>query len=64
MLYNRNTDTPAQCFFFDDEVRSSPNQSLPPFQQRPGRFMGCDDFPDLFDCIDGLCCPTRGECLD
>uniref|UniRef100_A0A1I7XAJ1 Kunitz/Bovine pancreatic trypsin inhibitor domain protein n=1 Tax=Heterorhabditis bacteriophora TaxID=37862 RepID=A0A1I7XAJ1_HETBA len=45
-LFNRNSDTPSQCHFFDVEKEA-------------GRFIGCDDFPEVHDCIDGFCCPTR-----
>ncbi|KAF8359657.1 hypothetical protein PRIPAC_94652, partial [Pristionchus pacificus] len=48
LLYNRNSASLAQCFFFDGES-----------DRRASKFIGCDDFPEVYDCIDGLCCPTR-----
>ncbi|KAK0419890.1 hypothetical protein QR680_014389 [Steinernema hermaphroditum] len=44
ILFSRNKDTPAECFFYD---------------RTTARFIGCDDYPDLYDCIAGICCPTR-----
>ncbi|TKR64990.1 hypothetical protein L596_025454 [Steinernema carpocapsae] len=44
ILYTRNTNSPAECFFYDRTSSS---------------FLGCDDYPDLYDCIAGICCPTR-----
>ncbi|VDL81524.1 unnamed protein product [Nippostrongylus brasiliensis] len=37
---------PSTCHFLSDQDRSK-------------GFIGCDDFPDVYDCIDGLCCPSR-----
>lgn len=47
ILYDRNTDSPAKCQFFIDE-------------QNEEHFVGCDEFPEMYDCIKGICCPSRG----
>ncbi|CAJ0953752.1 unnamed protein product, partial [Mesorhabditis belari] len=46
-LLNRNSLSLANCYFFDGEDR------------RAGKFIGCDDYPEVHECIEGLCCPTR-----
>uniref|UniRef100_A0A914V194 EB domain-containing protein n=1 Tax=Plectus sambesii TaxID=2011161 RepID=A0A914V194_9BILA len=38
LLYNRNTNTLSRCFFFD----------LEPELPKADRFLGCDDFPDMY----------------
>lgn len=48
MLYIRNSNKKAECYFFDRHG-----------QELPGHFMGCEDSPELYDCIDGLCCGTK-----
>ncbi|KAK6742298.1 hypothetical protein RB195_009891 [Necator americanus] len=48
LLYNRNTGTPSMCFLLNPN-----NQSW--------EFIGCDDFPEVHNCIDGLCCPTKAN---
>ncbi|CAI4229171.1 unnamed protein product [Auanema sp. JU1783] len=47
VLYNRNRNIPSQCHYFDGEIKGG------------SRFIGCDDYPELHDCIDGICCPSR-----
>ncbi|WKX98702.1 hypothetical protein Q1695_013967 [Nippostrongylus brasiliensis] len=46
LLFDRITGAPSTCHFLNDQDRSK-------------GFIGCDDFPDVYDCIDGLCCPSR-----
>ncbi|CAI5445734.1 unnamed protein product [Caenorhabditis angaria] len=47
-LYERATNRVANCFSF----------TAGPFQRK--NFIGCDEYPEIYDCINGLCCPTRG----
>ncbi|EYC03353.1 hypothetical protein Y032_0094g2708 [Ancylostoma ceylanicum] len=44
LLYNRNTNTPSKCSLLNRDS---------------WEFIGCDDYPEVHDCIAGLCCPTR-----
>jgi hypothetical protein len=46
VLFTRNSNKKAECYFFDRHG-----------QELPGQFMGCEDEPELFDCIEGICCP-------
>ncbi|CAJ0598612.1 unnamed protein product [Cylicocyclus nassatus] len=44
LLYNRDTNTPSTCTILNSDS---------------WEFIGCDDFPEVYNCIDGLCCPTK-----
>ncbi|KAI6201287.1 Arginine kinase [Aphelenchoides besseyi] len=48
VLFARNSNHPAECYFFNQHG-----------QELPGLFMGCEEAPEIYDCIDSLCCPTR-----
>ncbi|VDD92124.1 unnamed protein product [Enterobius vermicularis] len=48
LLYLHNTDILARCFPKND--RNEKDTAV---------FKGCDDLDDMYDCLAGVCCPTR-----
>ncbi|CAD6188190.1 unnamed protein product [Caenorhabditis auriculariae] len=44
-LYERTSNDLASCTFVDAEKKT---------------FIGCDEYPEVYDCVDGVCCPSRG----
>ncbi|CAB3401708.1 unnamed protein product [Caenorhabditis bovis] len=46
-LYDRATNRVSTCLTFVSKKDNS-------------QFIGCDEYPEVYDCIAGVCCPTRG----
>uniref|UniRef100_A0A8R1HMM1 BPTI/Kunitz inhibitor domain-containing protein n=1 Tax=Caenorhabditis japonica TaxID=281687 RepID=A0A8R1HMM1_CAEJA len=47
-LYERATHRIATCLTFTSR------------KEHHHQFIGCDEYPEVYDCIAGICCPTRG----
>ncbi|CAB63320.3 BPTI/Kunitz inhibitor domain-containing protein [Caenorhabditis elegans] len=48
-LYDRATHRVSTCLTFTSKKDKNTQQ-----------FIGCDEYPEVYDCIGGTCCPTRG----
>ncbi|CAI2349776.1 unnamed protein product [Caenorhabditis sp. 36 PRJEB53466] len=46
-LYERATHRVSTCLTFTSKKDHT-------------QFIGCDEYPEVYDCIAGICCPTRG----
>ncbi|EFO86724.1 hypothetical protein CRE_04847 [Caenorhabditis remanei] len=47
-LYDRATHRVSTCLTFTSK------------KEKNTQFIGCDEYPEVYDCIAGTCCPTRG----